>query len=407
MKILQVIGSISDMRGGTSTAVRNLTAALHLHNCETDIATTDDDGPGKSLKVRRGEFAPISGGRVIYFAKQSRFYSTSLPLLRWLLRNCHRYDLIHVHGLFNFAPGAAAFAASMANRPYVLTPHGTLNEWGLQNRRPLLKRLSMQLFESRIIDGASMLHFTSEREQSESLNRCKSTPNTVIHLGLDLATLAPSDAVQCPIGLPSDATARPMVLFLSRIDRIKNLEALLHACRALKTSLPSVLLVIAGSGDPDFVKRLQLLAGQLGIESNVAWLGFVSGSQKQWLLRHCKMSVLPSESENFGLSIVEAMANAMPVILAPGVGIAPLIQRYGAGAVCNPTADALASTMLSWLADEERLAHAGNVGRNLVWDEMSLDAFGRRTVELYTQVLASHGQPREFPARNSLLSPQK
>jgi glycosyltransferase involved in cell wall biosynthesis len=406
MKILQVIGSISDTRGGTSTAIRNLTAALRLHNVETDIATTDDDGPRKALKQPLGEFVISRGDRVIYFAKQSEFYSTSLPMLRWLLRNAHRYDLIHVHGLFNFAPGAAALAAGIAKRPYVLTPHGTLNAWGLKHRRPLLKRFSMGLFESRIISGASLLHFTSEREQMESLRQCGATPNAVVHLGLDLAAQSQTGIALSPIGLPSDAATRPTVLFLSRIDPIKNLNSLLHAICAIKVTLPAVLLVVAGSGDPEFVAGLQSLAKQLGIEDNVTWLGFVSGPQKQWLLNHCKVSVLPSESENFGLAIVEAMAQGMPVIVAPGVGIAPLIRRYGAGAVCNSDATDLASTIQAWLGDPARMRRAGAIGRKLAWDEMSLEAFGKRVIEHYENVLGAR-QLRAAPSRSSLLSSQK
>jgi glycosyltransferase involved in cell wall biosynthesis len=388
MKVLQVIASLSPARGGTTTAVNYLASALHLRGIKVDIAATDDDGPDQHLHLERNSFIHLPDRRVIYFRRQTGFYSTSLPMLAWLFRNAHRYDVIHAHGLFNFAPVAAALSAANAKRPYILTVHGTLDSWALKNRRPAMKRLSIRLLESRILRGAAVVHFTSEIERLHA-ERLKYVYNSmVIPLGVDLSLLTKPAPLVRPKELPDGLESRPTVLFLSRIDLKKGLDVLLNAFCKVHEKVPSALLAIAGDGDPQFVEPLRQLAQRLRIADNVHWLGFVSGQRKSWLLQNCALFALPSQSENFGLAVVEAMASGLPVIVSPGVALAQLVNRYAAGAVCNPNADELSSTLINWLSDPAKRKRAGDAGRRLAFDEMSLEAFGRRFEELYKAVVA-------------------
>src|SRR5205823_528444 len=103
-----------------------------------------------------------------YFPRQTRFYQFSRPLHRWLSRYVRSYDLLHIHALFSYAPVSAAFTALQSNVPYIIRPLGTLNRWGVKNRRPWLKKLSLSLIERRILGGAAALHYTSEQERLEA-----------------------------------------------------------------------------------------------------------------------------------------------------------------------------------------------------------------------------------------------
>lgn len=390
MKVLQVIASVSTMRGGTSTAISNLAFALSRRGINVDIAATDDDGPRQHLRVERGKFIDSPGRRLIYFRRQTQFYSTSLPMLAWLLRNARHYDVIHAHGLFNFTPVAAALAAVTARRPYVLTPHGTLDRWGLENRRPTMKRLSIRLLESRLIRSAAVVHFTSEIERNHAREQAHLSNTAVIPLGIDTAPLTKPATLERPQVWADEFGVRPTILFLSRIDPKKGLDVLLEAFCKVLAEVPSALLAIAGDGESGFVEPLKNRAQRLGISSSIRWLGFVSGESKIWLLQNCTIFVLPSQSENFGLAVVEAMASKLPVIVSPDVAIAELISKHAAGAVCNANARELSSTLISWLGDSRRRNLAGDAGRRLALDEMSLDTFGRRFEDLYRLVKANY-----------------
>jgi glycosyltransferase involved in cell wall biosynthesis len=389
MKILQVIGSISPARGGPSTAIRTLVKALRTQGIETDIATTDDDGDGQRKYIPDSKHTSPHSGRIFCFRKQTEFYSTSVPMLQWLLKHSEHYDLLHIHGLFNFAPTVGAHSAKRSHIPYILTPHGTLNRWGLKNRRPLLKKLSMQLVESRIVRGAKLIHFTSDVEQGEAGDLKFPTAKTIIPIGQEAATSADPAIPPGMDQLSHDSQSQQKILFLSRIDRIKNLDVLLFAMQHVIKTAPGALLLIAGDGSQALVSELKALGKTLGIERNLIWLGFVSGPHKAWLLQNCAILAMPSQSENFGLSAVEAMAYAMPVVVAPGVGLAPMVKRYGAGSVCAPNPPELASTLLSLLVDPKRRKQAGLAAKMLVQDELSIETFGLRLRQMYEQTIAT------------------
>lgn len=402
MKILQVLNSISDQRGGTTTALRNLITALHREQLECDIITTSDDSLKHSMSDSVEAFAPECHTRILRFQKQMDFYSLSIPLLRWLLRNAHHYDLIHIHGLFNFVSGAAALAAAKAGTPYVVTPHGMLQTWCVNNRRPKLKKLSIAMMESKILRHAARVQFTTVLEHKEALQLGDFSASTIIPLGLDLSAMQIA-GTERPAALPMDVMDRPTILFMSRIDPKKKLDTLLHAVSLLRQRMPSVLLLIAGAGEPALVSALKELSRRLGIEDNVLWLGFMSGPYKQWLLEHSSLAVLASHSENFGFAAVEAMANRTPVLLSPSVGLAPLVREYDAGPICAADAQQMADTVHTWLNDPPRLRQAGLAGQQLSRREFSIEVFGRRMTQLYADVVAD-ARNAVTPARRTVRS---
>lgn len=100
------------------------------------------------------------------------------------------------------------------------------------------------------------------------------------------------------------------VLFLGRIDVWKKgIDYLIEAYRRSRADLP---LVIAGAGLPREERRLAALVAGAG--PGVRWVGHVSGERKRELLARSAFMVLPSRYETFGLSALEAMAAAKPVL---------------------------------------------------------------------------------------------
>src|ERR1700676_3420238 len=97
LKVLHVIPSIGPLRGGPGFVLRNLVQGLAARGSEVHVATTDDNGGVERLKVPLG--VPISENNVTYwyFARQTGFYTSSLPLARWLLERMDNYDLVHIH----------------------------------------------------------------------------------------------------------------------------------------------------------------------------------------------------------------------------------------------------------------------------------------------------------------------
>jgi glycosyltransferase involved in cell wall biosynthesis len=101
------------------------------------------------------------------------------------------------------------------------------------------------------------------------------------------------------------------------------------------------------------------------------------------------MAVLVSHSENFGFAAVEALAHKVPVLLSPQVGIGELVRKYDAGVICEAEPQILAAQLHAWLTNPQRLKDAGEAGRALVEDELSLHIYGQRMRQLYSKVLTN------------------
>ena len=111
---------------------------------------------------------------------------------------------------------------------------------------------------------------------------------------------------------PGDGHA-PYVVFVGRITEKKGIPRLISALAIIRKSVPDARLVIAGPDDQGLVSELAKLAQPLGIVDGIALVGPVYGRQKVALYQHARVFCLPSDDENFGISVVEAMAAGTPV----------------------------------------------------------------------------------------------
>ncbi len=387
MKILHVIPSLSPLRGGPSFAVLTMARLQAKSGLTVEIATTDDDGRGRLRQALAP--APDNDGpvRIRYFKRQTRFYTVSLPLARWLASNVHEFDVVHIHALFSFPSVPAAHYAASNNVPYVVRPLGTLGTWSLENRRPVLKRASIALIERRILDGAAAVHFTSEMERDEARRLGCGERGTVIPLGIDCTRFGDLPPAGRFLSCHPELAGRRIVLYLSRIDPKKGLDVLLPAFAAIHREHPELALVLAGEGESRFVYNLEALAESLGIGGDVVWTGFLRDDDKLAALSAASLFVLPSYSENFGIALVEAMAAGLPVIVCDGVAIAKEIKEYGAGIVVSCDSASLTGGLRIVLQDSETAREMGLKGQKLATERFSADTMVQSINQLYRSLI--------------------
>lgn len=385
MKVLHVIPSVGPARGGPSFVLRALVRGLVESGVEVDVAVTDDNGRGR-LDVRYGIPVSDAGATYWYFPRQSRFYTLSLPLNRWLARHVTDYDIVHIHALFSFPSVAAAYWAKRRRVPYIVRPLGTLNHWGMEKRRPWLKRLSLRFLESGMLSGAAAIHYTSEQERLEAAD-CGITNHPIV-IPNPLESVS-SDQVYTR-GLlrskyPSFAERR-WVLFLSRFDRKKGLDLLLPAFALLRSRYPDAALVLAGDGDTDYVAGLRRQAVSLHIDKDILWTGFLKGEDKRAAFADADVFALPSYSENFGVAAVEALAAGCPVIVSDQVAIHDDICAAQAGVVVRCDSGDLAAALSHVLADTSASSKMGRNGKCLIQTQYSLEAVTSRLMAAYNSI---------------------
>lgn len=384
MKVLHVIPSLSRVHGGPTEALALIERALAAQGVSVDTAATDDDGPGARNGKPCGEPLQENGALHWYFAKRTDFYKASPAFARWIASEGRHYDLLHIHALFSFTTTAAARAAQRARVPYIIRPLGTLNRYGMNERRPWLKGLSMKWVEGPILRRAAAVHFTSEAEALEARALDIPFKEAIIPLAVETA---PSNAG----GADSPFAAlhgSPCVLFLSRLDSKKNLEGLLDAVALLKGELPSLRLLVAGDGSPPYVAGLKARADALGISQQVLWAGHVQESRKAAAFAAADLFALPSYSENFGIAAAEALAAGLPCVLGQGVAIANDVVQAQAGVAVNTDARSIADGLRRIIGSKEGLVRMSANASRLAQERFSMHAMGTRLKQLYTDILS-------------------
>jgi len=396
MKILHVIPSLSSKHGGTTSAVVSMAESLAGLGVEVDVATTDDDGPGCHLKLATNQRLEQSGCGIYYFRKQTEFYKVSLPFRKWVSDHVSNYDLVHIHVVFSYTSNCAARLARNYGVPYVISPHGVLNGWGMQNRRRFLKGCSFHLVERPILRNAAAMHYTSHAEQREAEQTGASALATVIPLGIDTAGFQQLPSAEYFWSRFPQAKGRPAVLFLSRLDAKKGLDLLLPVFAEIRRKHPMAMLVIAGNGEEGFVAELRNRALQLGLGKDIVWTGFLSGADKLSAFAAATVFVLPSYSENFGIALVEAMAAGLPCLTTCGVAVAEdiLARAPDTLVVVPPEAKPLAEALDKLLSEAALRAQLGISARRLATEQFSAAAMAMALRELYQEILSAQGRTK-------------
>jgi glycosyltransferase involved in cell wall biosynthesis len=399
MKVLHVIPSVAPVRGGPSQAVVEAVHALNALGVDAEIASTDDDG-ARTLDVPLRQRIVFAGAPVRFFPRWSpplralRDFAYSGPLAGWLAQHLTDYDLLHVHALFSFAPSLAMTLARRRGVPYIVRPLGLLGRWSLQQSR-LRKQAFLAAFDRANLDGARGIEFTAGEERDEAADLGLRAPGFVLPFGINLPTpLADArERVRQRLRLPPD---EPIILFLSRVHPKKGLEPLIEALETMANRRFS--LVIAGSGEPEYERRIQERVQGGSLAQRTRFAGFVQGEVKQELLQGADVFALTSHSESFGIAVVEALAAGTPVVITPGVPLAGVVRASGAGWVCDLASPAIAQSVaaaLDGLSDSaivaERARRCRALAQQFMWSTLAV-----RLREVYAAVLAGRPPPT-FP----------
>lgn len=360
MRILQVIDSFSPAAGGPPEAVRELLRAYTREFAGDQIEALCLDDPDAPYLA--GISCPV---HALGQSALGRF-AFSPRLLRWLRQNAARFDVIVVHGIWSFPGIAVRSAARRAGTPYGIFVHGALDPWF--NRTYPLKRLKKSLFwtiQYAVLRDAAAVFFTTatERDLAKDSFRPNQWKSVVVPLGIadSAASTEESDrqVEQFYAGIPA-LRGRSYILFMGRIHEKKGCDLLLDAFARLAPDFPDVDLVLAGPDQVGLQSSLQVQAERLGIARRVHWPGMLQGDLKWGALRACEAFVLPSHQENFGITVVEALAAARPVLISNQVNIWPDIEADGAGLVEEDTLAGIGRLLQRWfqLTSIEREAMA-------------------------------------------------
>jgi glycosyltransferase involved in cell wall biosynthesis len=355
--ILQVSGPISNKLGGPSQVVKN------LHSRFSKLGF--DISRSKTLVIQDEFFSSNLNPKATFFKKplfpnNYGLFFGKLPKSLCDQIEQEDFDFVLLHGFFMWSTLWAVW--KLKNSQIVLMPHGSLEPYELQKSR-IRKNMFILLVKKVLKQRTIHFFIASESEKFGVLKHFEDSPIYVVGLGIDLHR---------SITRVSDVENHYRIISNSRIAQKKRIDLTIGAL----TWLPSNYeLVVTGDTDNRLGKSLIKLALSRGLESRVLFYGHLETEEVDKLLQISDYLVLPSENENFAISVAEALHNGIPVILSNNVAISVLVKKYNAGIVIEnlserDIAEAIEKISLDYsdYSERARLAAA-----QLDWDFVILE----------------------------------
>lgn len=224
------------------------------------------------------------------------------------------FDVIHAHDWMTYP--AAMLAKAITGKPLVVHIHATEYDRSGENINEIVGGI-----ERAGLHAADLVVAVSQLTRKTVIERYGVPPEKV--KVVYNAVMRPE--VPRHYSIPERLKAEKRVLFLGRITFQKGPEYFIEAAKLVLEKIPNVRFFMAGSGDmlPQLVRR----AGQLRIGSRFNFAGFLRGEQVDRMFALSDLYVMPSVSEPFGITPLEAMLYDVPVLVSKQSGVAEILKH--------------------------------------------------------------------------------
>ncbi len=287
---------------------------------EVDFADAEFGPYFKFLKLKAGENTEAGEASTdesygLNFFEAVGRYNFLVAKLVQLRNKRAKYDVIHCHDWITAKAGMDA--SRRIGRPLVFTFHSTEYDrtanlspfdWIVAIEREVGQRAN------RVIAVSNMT-----KNQVTSRFQIPAEKVTVVYNGIDLTKFR-SRVKKEHFGIKEK-----VVLFHGRLSIQKGPDFFLKAAAKVLQKERDVKFIVSGKGD--MLPQLVNEAISLGIIDKVMFTGYIEEEKLAYLYAIADAYVLPSVSEPFGLTVLEAMANGVPVIVSKSTGISEVVNH--------------------------------------------------------------------------------
>ena len=372
---MQLVLSLSP--GGTERLVIELCRRLAA---DVDTVVTCLDEPGEwAAEVAKLNIPVIS------LERQPGFHPSLSVRLGEVIKT-RGIDVIHCHHYSPFVYGLLAAVMHPSVR-LVFTEHGRLHGVGISSKRRLVNPV-LARWPSTIcaVSAALKQHMVEEGFPERSIQ--------VVYNGIDLGHRpqpAERAAIRASLNLAKDDF---VVGTVGRLDPVKNLGAMLDALVLLKGRYPAAKAVIVGEGSER--QALEERAAALGLSGALVFAGYRGDVRA--VMAAFDVYVNCSTYEGVSLTILEAMASALPVVASAVGGNPEVVIDHETGLLVRPQAQAIATAVGALIENPSRRQTMGDAARWRVKRHFTIE----RMVNDYA---AAYALPRTSSASNAAVAP--
>lgn len=367
MRVIQVVPAVTQEASGPTYSVVRL--------CQSLIEV------GEDLTLAAMDWSPLPSTpaymKVFPLGFGPRRLGRSPEMCRWLMDSTAsgKVDVIHNHGMWQMNSAYPGWAAKDGKAKLVVSPRGAFSKWAMRYGS-WLKKIFWPLIQRPALAGAACFHATSDAEYQDIRRMGFTQPVSIIPNGVDV-----------PGPAPKTARAIRTLLFLGRIHPVKGVDILLRAWAEVSGGFHDWRLMVVGTDAgytdrPGYLEEMKSLSAQLQLK-RVEFSDPLYGEAKWSAYRAAELFVLPSHSENFGITVAEALAAGTPAIVTRGAPWSEL-DHHEAGWWINDGVEALAAGLKKAMAlPPEELARRGANGSAWMTREFSWSSIGSRMDRTY------------------------
>ena len=390
MKILMISDVYFPRVNGVSTSIRTFAESLREQGHVVHlIAPQYPAQEGQPLTVDESWITRIDARKIVFDPED---YLMKWSALMAYVDSLHPgdYDLVHIHTPF-IAHYAGLRIAKRLQVPAVETYHTFFEDY-MHHYLPWVPR-----------KWAVRIAQTVSRKQCQQVDTVVSpsaqmrdvlqqygvtTPISVIPTGLDTSRFVPGNgaAFREKYEIPAQ---RPLLLFVGRVAHEKNIQFLLEMLSLVIQDHPEVLLVITGEGPAEAM--LKKMARDNGLQSHVMFLGYLDRAVGlNAAYQAADIFVFASKSETQGLVLLEAMAQATPVVAIAELGTASILRQGQGALIAEDNEVHFAEQVQTLLIDHQLRDRVGKQGKRYVEQVWSSDAQANKLLACYERLMLTH-----------------
>ena len=390
MKILHVISSLIKRDGGLPEIVKNLAYQQNTTKTISHIATTSSNHNNSKSDEYLKKIKVHTFKREVFGNIQFSF-----SFKKFIDNHIDEYDLIHIHGLYRFPTAYAAYKAKKKNIPYIVSSHGSLDPYLYKqsNKNLFLKRIWEYLIDFPNIRNSNAIHCTSEIEKKkiQQLNLNKNIFVIPIFISnFFFKKIKKRGSFKKKIGLNKKNF---VILFLGRINFKKGLDILIPAFKKIHIKFPLSKLLMVGADAEGYLKEVvNPLIDKYGVKNSVIYNKPIYGENLINCYKEANLFVLPSYTENFGLTIFEAMSQKVPVVVSNQIDLAPIIKKNNIARICNCTVSSLYNSIKLSMLQKKQSLRISKKAFKFVKNNYTSNIIVKRINKKYKEIINNHAK---------------
>jgi glycosyltransferase involved in cell wall biosynthesis len=308
-------------------------------------------------------------------------------IIERLEREKDSIDIVHFHLIWFYDKNIIIKAVQRLGIRSVVTTHGTYSK---PHAYTGVRRVARSLYELDYLNSADECHILT-REEGTGLRKYGYTGRSfVAYNGYEPSDMPIGERINRDFFKDYPFHDRTIITMISVLRSDKNIDFIIRAISMLpEKQREKFAFVLIGPDNKGNAARFNALAKELGVSDNFYWIGPLYKDDKYNAMLSSDGYIMASDSEGFSMSVIDAMACGMPMILTSGCNM-KYLSNTPFYLMCEPYAQDLARAIEYFLSNPDEMKTFGKNAQELCEKELHWNRIVETMIENYERIVKTH-----------------